>query len=491
MDLRQSSAASFAADSPQGVIYNLLTGSLAHDREAWSTANTILTEITNGKSKDMTMFPSLKRAHSGGLQQRESTPAASGSDAAHEAAEKVNVTDRDPAPYSLQPGGLARADSASTEPGSSSVDACEKEAVTDREPAPYSHHFGFSDVQGTEIQEAAEKQRLADRNLPTYLQSASDDRNRATQDPPVIQHPALRPQASKASPGLSTARPHASIRPQDMFSGPNAVRAQASVKPQDTAKLQDGAKAQDVNTAQAGIGGQADTGRPQEAVRAETHVREQGTVRPQGSGKTEEAAKAQDTARPQDIHRDMATGNFPDTTQGQGTGGSLHKASGQAADAAKPQDMVRPLGLLHGWELQPGHQPPLAAMPDDIAAWDTPRLEQMPGRMPEPRFNAHLLNSGSKAAAPTGKADPVSSPRVGQSKGGVGMIVEESADGKWPAHVLVQCNGNQGKFLLNKQSMVCTCKLCQIKAAKMGVAFVDMTPTEFERHSGTYLVCCA
>ena len=67
------------------------------------------------------------------------------------------------------------------------------------------------------------------------------------------------------------------------------------------------------------------------------------------------------------------------------------------------------------------------------------------------------------------------------------MIVEDSADGHWPAHVLVQCNGNQGKFLLAKQSMVCTCKLCQNKAAKLGVPFVDMTPTEFERHSGETL----
>jgi len=122
----------------------------------------------------------------------------------------------------------------------------------------------------------------------------------------------------------------------------------------------------------------------------------------------------------------------------------------------------------------------------------------MPGRLPEPRFNFHLLHSASKATAPALKADAASSaydsPRVAQSKGGEGGIVEESADGKWPAHVLVQCNGNQGKFLLNKQSMVCTCKLCQTKAAKLGLTFVEMTPTEFERHSGTkqsHIACCS
>ena len=115
----------------------------------------------------------------------------------------------------------------------------------------------------------------------------------------------------------------------------------------------------------------------------------------------------------------------------------------------------------------------------------------MPGRLPEPRFNSHLLLSGQKAASSARTADHADSagdsPRVVPPKGGEAVIVEDSADGQWPAHVLVQCNGNQGKFLLVKQSMVCTCKLCQNKAAKLGVPFVDMTPTEFERHSGTAL----
>lgn len=63
-------------------------------------------------------------------------------------------------------------------------------------------------------------------------------------------------------------------------------------------------------------------------------------------------------------------------------------------------------------------------------------------------------------------------------------IIEPTAEGDWPAHIVVQCNGNIGKFMLGKQSMVCMCKLCQVKAAKAELPYTEMTPTEFERHSG-------
>ena len=135
-----------------------------------------------------------------------------------------------------------------------------------------------------------------------------------------------------------------------------------------------------------------------------------------------------------------------------------------------------------------GYQPPLSADPDNIAAWDTPRLEQLPMKLPEPRFNAHLASAALNFADPAGKADlavpAYDSLHAAQARGSDSVVIEDSADGLWPAHVMVVCNSNVGKFLLVKQTMVCTCKLCQTKAAKMEVPFVDMTPTEFERHSG-------
>lgn len=73
------------------------------------------------------------------------------------------------------------------------------------------------------------------------------------------------------------------------------------------------------------------------------------------------------------------------------------------------------------------------------------------------------------------------------SKGAAVVVVEPVAEGDWPAHITVQCNGNVGKFMLGKQSMVCMCKLCQAKAAKANLPYTEMTPTEFERHSGTTL----
>lgn len=147
--------------------------------------------------------------------------------------------------------------------------------------------------------------------------------------------------------------------------------------------------------------------------------------------------------------------------------------------------LVNPQGFTP-YEAFRGYQPPLSADPDNISAWDTPRLEQLPVKLPEPRSKPHMIAVNSNSADPACKAGSAYDvPRAAQGKGGEGVIVEDSADGTWPAHVMVVCNGNVGKFLLMKQSMVCTCKLCQTKAAKMGVAYVDMTPTEFERHSGT------
>ena len=154
-----------------------------------------------------------------------------------------------------------------------------------------------------------------------------------------------------------------------------------------------------------------------------------------------------------------------------------------AAASGRPQ-------AVNPYEACRGYQPPLSADPDNIAAWDTPRLEQLPLKLPEPRFNAYVGTAATNPADPACKADLAASaydsPRAAQATGGEGVVIEDSADGRWPAHVMVVCNSNVGKFLLVKQTMVCTCKLCQTKAAKMGVPFVDMTPTEFERHSGQH-----
>ena len=166
----------------------------------------------------------------------------------------------------------------------------------------------------------------------------------------------------------------------------------------------------------------------------------------------------------------------------------LHRSQGAEPDAGAvtaAAALVEPKGS-HPYEANRAFQPPLSADPDNIAAWDTPRLEQLPVKLPEPRSTAHPGASALNSADPACKAGSAyDSPRAAQARGGVGVVVEESADGTWPAHVMVVCNSNVGKFLLVKQTMVCTCKLCQNKAAKMGVPFVDMTPTEFERHSGS------
>ena len=90
-----------------------------------------------------------------------------------------------------------------------------------------------------------------------------------------------------------------------------------------------------------------------------------------------------------------------------------------------------------------------------------------------------------KLALPSQHSGTCSSPQ--RNTKGAAVVVEPVTDGDWPAHITVQCNGNVGKFMLGKQSMVCMCKVCQAKAAKANLPYSEMTPTEFERHSGMIL----
>ena len=458
----------------------------ANDPESLRRAHTILTEITNGKG--LPPAAPLDQANSGSLQPRESTSAAAGLEPPHESAEKVTVADHEPAAYSHQTSTLARRESTSTEPSSGPLAAAD---TVDRDPAPYGAVIESSST----LREAVRRLQAAEHNMPSYMRFISGTRGSAS-----APQSEKKPHSNRASPGTSTVKPQASTRPHKSHRSPDNARALASGSSQEAGRKQDAVKAQ-----------------TQAIFSAQAAVKAMDALKAQHTGSLRSTDTPQDKSQVQAKHRPQAGKGSKDRSLSPNTGkaqASMPEAapeaqymsdtqgafapegSGKESSLGKPQDAIRPQ-LLDGWRLLPGQQPPLAALPDDIAAWDTPRLEQMPGRLPEPRFNSHLLHSASKAAAPALKADAASSaydsPRVAQSKGGESDVVEESADGKWPAHVLVQCNGNQGKFLLNKQSMVCTCKLCQTKAAKLGLTFVDMTPTEFERHSGTqqsHIACC-
>ena len=99
-------------------------------------------------------------------------------------------------------------------------------------------------------------------------------------------------------------------------------------------------------------------------------------------------------------------------------------------------------------------------------------------KLPEPRSIAHVGPAALTSADPACNTGPAcDSPRAAQARGNEGVVVEESAGWHMACACHVVCATVMwGKFLLVKQTMVCTCKLCQNKAAKMGVPFVDMTP---------------
>ncbi|KAL0049732.1 hypothetical protein WJX82_008757 [Trebouxia sp. C0006] len=376
----------------------------------------------------------------------------------------------------------AMPESTSTEPSSGPLAAAD---TLDRDPAHYDLSGAVIESSST-LREAVRRLQAAEHNMPSYTRFISGTKGSASA--PQCEK---KPHSGRASPGTSTVKPQAATRLHKPNRSPDSARALASGNSQEAGRKQDAVKAQTqaIFSAQAAV-------KAMDALKAQHTGSLRGTDTPQDKSPLQAKPKPQPGTGSKDRSLSPNTGkaqaSMPepapepqDASDIQGAGAL--EGSGTESSLGKPQESIRPQ-LLNGWRLLPGQQPPLAALPDDIAAWDTPRLEQMPGRLPEPRFNSHLLHSASKAAVPALKAEAASSaydsPRVAQSKGGEGGVVEESADGKWPAHVLVQCNGNQGKFLLNKQSMVCTCKLCQTKAAKLGLTFVDMTPTEFERHSG-------
>ena len=51
----------------------------------------------------------------------------------------------------------------------------------------------------------------------------------------------------------------------------------------------------------------------------------------------------------------------------------------------------------------------------------------------------------------------------------------------------VVCNGNRGVFIVERQVIVCLCSQCAARAAQMGLPEMELSPTDFERHSGRCL----
>ena len=68
--------------------------------------------------------------------------------------------------------------------------------------------------------------------------------------------------------------------------------------------------------------------------------------------------------------------------------------------------------------------------------------------------------------------------------GGGGGGGARQRDPATPAQVPVVCNGNRGVFIVESQCMACQCSHCSERAAKLKLPYLELTPTEFERHSG-------
>ena len=49
----------------------------------------------------------------------------------------------------------------------------------------------------------------------------------------------------------------------------------------------------------------------------------------------------------------------------------------------------------------------------------------------------------------------------------------------------IVCNGNRGYYLVHSSTCICCCVACMERAKRADLPCIQISPTEFERHSGT------
>lgn len=61
---------------------------------------------------------------------------------------------------------------------------------------------------------------------------------------------------------------------------------------------------------------------------------------------------------------------------------------------------------------------------------------------------------------------------------------EELAVKPYPKRKAVICNGNKGIYIVDRQVICCLCEQCSAEAKARGLDELELSPTDFERHSG-------
>ena len=54
----------------------------------------------------------------------------------------------------------------------------------------------------------------------------------------------------------------------------------------------------------------------------------------------------------------------------------------------------------------------------------------------------------------------------------------------YPKRKAVICNGNKGVYIVDRQVICCLCDQCSAEAKSRGLEELELSPTDFERHSG-------
>ena len=58
----------------------------------------------------------------------------------------------------------------------------------------------------------------------------------------------------------------------------------------------------------------------------------------------------------------------------------------------------------------------------------------------------------------------------------------------YPKRKAVTCNGNKGIYIVDRQVICCLCEQCSTEAKARGLEELELSPTDFERHSGNVTI---
>jgi len=94
------------------------------------------------------------------------------------------------------------------------------------------------------------------------------------------------------------------------------------------------------------------------------------------------------------------------------------------------------------------------------------------------KFSSRVLPDGLSTSSQLQRRVRLSDPR------GFAVGAGEPPKSTYPKRLPVICNNNKGIYLVDRQVICCLCQQCKEEAAARQLPELELSPTDFERHSG-------